>query len=210
MADFTTPNLEGANEKLNKFLTDSKILKDKLVAKHGADAAAAKTEIETLVTDITASAKEMISELPDTSNISVQSEFASLKDIDLTTKAGQDQFNKKVESIKSQFGDTLEAQGIDIDKVSKDIQSGTAEVGDVIPNLQLPEGETVPIELPSNIKLPSAEAIKEVFDNMPEFEISIGGLESGSEDLKSKIQEAFDALEEATKKENTESKLTEV
>ena len=35
MADFTTPNLQGANEKLNKALTDATALKDKLLAEHG-------------------------------------------------------------------------------------------------------------------------------------------------------------------------------
>ena len=203
MADFTTPNLEGANTKLNKFLTDAKLLKDKVVAKHGADAAAAKTDIETLVTDVTASVRDMISELPTTPNVSVQSEFAALKDIDITTKVGQEQYNTKVESIKSQFGDTLEAQGIDVDSISKDIQSGAKDIGDNIPNLQLPEGSTVPIELPSNVKIPSIEALKEKLDTMPDFKIEID-----SDLLKEKANEALDAIDKLKKDNETESKLT--
>jgi hypothetical protein len=210
MADNTTANLEGANEKLNKFLTDATIMKDKLIAKHGADASAIKSDLESLVTDVQSSIQKMIPELPDTPNVSAQAEFAALKDIDITTTAGKKQYDAKVAEIKSKFGDTLESKGIDVDTIAKDIQSGAKDIGDSIPNLQLPDGETVPIELPSNISFPSIEALKEKLETMPEFKISIGGLESGSEDLKSKVKEALDALDEATKKENTESKLTEV
>ena len=203
MADYTTPNLEGANEKLNKFLTDAKLMKDKLIAKHGADASDIKSDLESLVTDVTASVKDMIPELPTVPNVNVQSEFASLTDIDITTKAGQEQFNAKVESVKSQFGDTLEAQGIDVDNISKDIQSGAKDIGDSIPNLQLPEGTTIPIELPSNVKIPSIEALKEKLETMPDFKIEID-----SDLLKEKANEALDLLENLKKDNETESKLT--
>ena len=60
MADFTTANLCGGSDKLNKILTDVKTLKDGIVAKHGADASAALSTVETLVTDVTTSLKEQI------------------------------------------------------------------------------------------------------------------------------------------------------
>ena len=162
MADFTTANLCGGSDKLNKILTDVKTLKDGIIAKHGADASAALSTVETLVTDVTASLKDMIPELPTIPNINVQAEFEELKSIvDTTTKAGKAQYDAKVESIKGQFGDTLKANGIDVDDMSKQVKEGIADACDAIPNLQIAAGESIPIELPANIKLPDAEAVKE-------------------------------------------------
>ena len=52
MADFTTANLEGANELFNKTATDAKALKDQLVAQHGADASTMKAAVESKVADL--------------------------------------------------------------------------------------------------------------------------------------------------------------
>ena len=75
MADFTTPNLCGGSASFSKILTDVKTLKDGIAAKHGADASAALSTVETLVTDVSASLKDMIPELPTIPNINVQAEF---------------------------------------------------------------------------------------------------------------------------------------
>ena len=204
MADFTTANLCGGSDKLNKILTDVKTLKDGIIAKHGADASAALSTVETLVTDVTTSLKEMIPELPTIPNINVQAEFEELKSVvDTTTKAGKEQFDAKVESIKGKFGETLEANGIDVDDMSKQVQEGLADACDAIPNLQIPDGETIPIELPTNIKLPDIEALKEKLTTMPEFKIEID-----SELLKEKANEALDLLENLKKDLETESKFT--
>ena len=55
MADFTTANLEGANELLNKTLSDTKTLKDSLAAQAGADASTIKSALESKATDLTSS-----------------------------------------------------------------------------------------------------------------------------------------------------------
>ena len=52
MADFTNLNLEGANEKLNKALTDAKALKDSLLANHGGDASDILASVESKVSDL--------------------------------------------------------------------------------------------------------------------------------------------------------------
>ena len=193
-------------DKLNKILTDVKTLKDGIAAKHGADASAALSTVETLVTDVSASLKDMIPELPTIPNINVQAEFEELKSVvDTTTKAGKEQFDAKVESIKGKFGETLEANGIDVDDMSKQVQGGLAEACDAIPNLQIPDGETIPIELPANIKLPDIEALKEKLTTMPEFKIEID-----SDLLKEKANEALDAIDKLKKDNETESKLTHV
>ena len=202
MADFTTANLEGANELFNKTATDAKALKDSLVAQHGADASAMKAAVESKVADLQTSLSSMIPELPTVPNVNMQGEFAGLADIDISTSAGLEQYQTQVANITSQFGTSMKDKGLDIDSLATEIQAG-GDVGDLIPNLQLADGETIPIELPANISIPSIEAIKEKLESMPDFKIEIDGAV-----LKQQAQDALDAIQKEKEKLETESKLT--
>ena len=202
MADFTTADLEGANELLNKTLTDALALKDQLVASHGDDATALLNSLQSKVADLESSLLNMIPELPTVPNVNMQGEFAGLADIDISTPQGLEQYKAQVSNIESQFGTAMKDKGLDIDSLATEIQAG-GDVGDLLPNLQLADGETIPIELPSNISIPSIEAIKEKLEDMPEFKIEID-----SEELKKKAQDALDAIEKERIKQETESKWT--
>jgi hypothetical protein len=202
MADFTNLNLEGANEKFNKTATDAKSLKDSLVAQHGADASAMKASVESKVADLESSLSSMIPELPTIPNVNMQGDFAGLADIDLTTPAGLEQYKSQVSSITEKFGPAMADKGLDIDGLATKIQEG-GDVGDLIPNLQLADGGTLPFELPSNVKIPSVEAIKEKLETIPDFKIEIDGSV-----LKEKAQEALDAIQKEKEKLETESKWT--
>ena len=202
MADFTTANLEGANETFNKTLNDAKALKDSLVAQHGADASTMKAAVESKVAELQTSLSSMIPELPTVPNVNMQGEFAGLADIDISTPAGLEQYQTQVTNITSQFGTAMKDKGLDIDSLATEIQAG-GDVGDLIPNLQLADGETLPFELPSNISIPSIEAIKEKLESMPDFKIEIDGAV-----LKQQAQDALDAIQKEKEKLETESKLT--
>ena len=78
MADFTTADLEGANELLNKTLTDALALKDQLVASHGDDATALLNSLQSKVADLESSLLNMIPELPTVPNVNMQGEFAGI------------------------------------------------------------------------------------------------------------------------------------
>tara|TARA_B100001057_G_scaffold479420_1_gene551053 strand:+ start:2657 stop:3637 length:981 start_codon:yes stop_codon:yes gene_type:complete len=157
MADFTNLNLEGANEKLNKALTDAKALKDSLLANHGGDASTILASVESKVSDLQNSFADMIPELPTIPNINMQSEFATLTNFDI----GTPQYQSQVANITAQFGAAMKDKGLDIESLAGQIQSG-GDVGDLLPNLQLPDGETIPIELPAEVSLPSTEAVEEI------------------------------------------------
>ena len=202
MADFTSANLEGANELLNDSLTKAKSLKDSLIAQHGADASAMKSAVESKVADLQTSLSSMIPELPTVPNVNMQGEFASLADIDISSTAGLEQYQAQVANIQSQFGTAMADKGLDIDSLATQIQAG-GDVGDLIPNLQLADGSTIPLELPSNISIPSIEAIKEKLEEMPDFKIEIDGAV-----LKQQAQDALDAIQKEKEKLETESKLT--
>ena len=157
MADFTNLNLEGANEKLNKALTDAKALKDSLLANHGGDASTILASVESKVSDLQNSFADMIPELPTIPNINMQSEFAQLTNFDITSP----QYPAQIANITSKFGPAMKAKGLDIESLAEQIQAG-GDVGDLLPNLQLPDGETIPIELPAEVSLPSTEAVEEI------------------------------------------------
>ena len=156
MADFTNLNLEGANEKLNKALTDAKALKDNLLANHGGDASDILASVESKVSDLQNSFADMIPELPTIPNINMQSEFATLSKLNITSP----QYLSQVANITSQFGTAMKAKGLDIESLAEQILAG-GSIGDLLPNLQLPDGELVPVELPAEVSLPSKEAVEE-------------------------------------------------
>ena len=170
MADFTRADIEGANELLNKTLTDGLALKDSLLAEHGGDATAILNAVKDKVSDLKSSLSSMIPELPTIPNANMQSEFATLVNLDLTTPAGLEQYKSQVLGITNKFGTAMADKGLDIDSLATQIQTG-GDVGDLLPNLQIPDGLTIPIELPSNIKIPSVEAIKEKITVTPTLQL---------------------------------------
>ena len=161
MADFTNLNLEGANEKLNKALTDAKALKDNLLASAGGDASTILASLESKVSDLQNSFADMIPELPTIPNINMQSEFAQLTNFDITSP----QYPAQIANITSKFGPAMKAKGLDIESLAEQIQSG-GDVGDLLPNLQLPDGETIPVELSAEVSLASTEAVEEIISKV--------------------------------------------
>ena len=81
MADFTTPDLQGANETLNKALNDATKLKDSFLANHGAEASSILSSLSALVNDLVSSFKSLIPELPSIPNINAQSDFTQLANL---------------------------------------------------------------------------------------------------------------------------------
>jgi hypothetical protein len=63
MAVFSNDNIQGANAKLNKSLTDAKALKDSLLANHGGDASTILASLQSKVNDLVSSFADMIPEL---------------------------------------------------------------------------------------------------------------------------------------------------
>ena len=178
MADFTTPNLQGANEKLNKALTDATALKDKLLAEHGGEASSILATLQSAVADLITSLSSLIPELPEVPNVNMQSDFTQLANFDITTPDGLAQFEAQKANIKSQFGDALDTKGFDLDSIASQMNSlsledAVAQIGDLTPNLQLPAGETIPVELPSNIAQASEQAVKEAISVVDKETVSL-------------------------------------
>ena len=218
MADFTTADLEGANELLNKTLTDALALKDQLVASHGDDATALLNSLQSKVADLESSLSNMIPELPTVPNVNMQGEFATLVNFDVTTPQGLEQFTAQTANITAQFGTAMKDKGLDIDSLATEIQAG-GDVGDLLPNLQLPDGETLPIELPANVSLPSKESVAETISKtakdavtLTTKEVEVITEEAGvglTKVAKTDIEESLLSAVDASNKKYKENKLAE-
>ena len=119
-----------------------------------------------------------------------------------------EQYQTQVANISKDFGTTLADKGLDINSLASQIQAG-GDVGSLIPNLQLPDGASLPIELPSNISFPSIPAIDEIISDMPEFSVTIDNdtLKSLGDAAKDAINKSKEEIEKS-KKKYTETKLT--
>jgi hypothetical protein len=61
---------------------------------------------------------------------------------------------------------------LDIESLAEQIQSG-GDVGDLLPNLQLPAGEIIPVELPAEVSLPSIESVEEIISKVNKDTVSL-------------------------------------
>jgi len=168
MAVFSNNNIQGANAKLNKSLTDAKALKDSLLANHGGDASTILASLQSKVNDLVSSFADMIPELPSVPNINMQSEFSQLTNFDI----GTPQYQSQVASITAQFGTAMKDKGLDIESLASQIQAG-GDVGALLPNLQIPDGEIIPIELPAEVSLPSVEAVEEKISTTDKEKVTV-------------------------------------
>ena len=169
MVDYKTPNLVGANTLLNETLTKSESIKNSFKEQMNdvtADASAIKGALESEVAGLKDKLSSLIPELPEIPNISAQSDFAALKNLNLQTPAGLENYTSQLSALKDSFGDVLIAGGLVIEDLAGQILEGV-DVGSLIPNFQIPDGSTIPIELPANIKVASSEALKEKLTTTP-------------------------------------------
>lgn len=169
MVDYKTPNLVGANTLLNETLTKSESIKNSFKEQMNdvtADASAIKGVLESEVAGLKDKLSSLIPELPEIPNVSAQSDFAALKNLNLQTPAGLENYTSQLSALKDSFGDVLTAGGLVIEDLAGQILEGV-DVGSLIPNFQIPDGSTIPIELPANIKVASSEALKEKLTTTP-------------------------------------------
>ena len=98
----------------------------------------------------------------------MQSEFSQLTNFDI----GTPQYQSQVASITAQFGTAMNAKGLDIESLASQIQAG-GDVGALLPNLQIPDGEIIPIELPAEVSLPSVEAVEEKISTTDKEKVTV-------------------------------------
>ena len=177
MADFTTANLPGANEKFNTVRGKFTSLKTSLKSNMEVDASSLSSTLKTDITSFADELKKLIPELPDLPDISLQASLTSFTELSGETA------NKALASIKSRFGDGVGDLGFDLDELVAQAQDAVGKgesIASKIPNITIPEGGGVAKLLPNNVKQADIETIEELLSEDINQEI-IEGLKKESE-----------------------------
>ncbi len=159
MADFTTANLPGANEKFNTVRGKFTSLKTSLKSNMEVDASSLSSTLKTDITSFADELKKLIPELPDLPDISLQASLTSF------TELSGESANKALASIKSRFGDGVGDLGFDLDELVTQAQDAVGKgesIASKIPNITIPEGGGVAKLLPNNVKQADIETIEEL------------------------------------------------
>ena len=149
MADFTTANLPGANEKFNTVRGKFTSLKTSLKSNMEVDASSLSSTLKTDITSFADELKKLIPELPDLPDISLQASLTSF------TELSGESANKALASIKSRFGDGVGDLGFDLDELVTQAQDAVDKgqsIASKIPNITIPEGGGIAKLLPNNVK----------------------------------------------------------
>ena len=187
MADFTTANLPGANEKFNTVRGKFTSLKTSLKSNMEVDASSLSSTLKTDITSFADELKKLIPELPDLPDISLQASLTSF------TELSGESANKALASIKSRFGDGVGDLGFDLDELVAQAQDAVDKgqsIASKIPNITIPEGGGVAKLLPNNVKQADIETIEELLSEDINQEI-IEGLKKESEEKQKLEQQAL-------------------
>ena len=169
MADFTTANLPGANEKFNTVRGKFTSLKTSLKSNMEVDASSLSSTLKTDITSFADELKKLIPELPDLPDISLQASLTSF--IELSGESA----NKALASIKSRFGDGVGDLGFDLDELVAQAQDAVGKgesIASKIPNITIPEGGGVAKLLPNNVKQADIETIEELLSEKVNVEVT--------------------------------------
>ena len=125
MADFKTADICGASPNLNGVLEKMDSLKNSLSSSLTVDPSALASTLSSEVSALSSSLSGMIPELPSAPDVSLQAELTALSNINLSLPSGLLEYRSKLESITSQFGDSLTSAGFSLDDLVSQVAPPT-------------------------------------------------------------------------------------
>ena len=149
MADFTTANLPGSNEKFNTIRSKFTSLKTSLKSNMVVDASSLVSTLQSDLSSFGSDFKKIIPELPDLPDLSLQAELESF------AKLSGESAAQALASIESKFGDGVKSLGFDLDELSsgaKDAVGKGESIASKIPNITVPVAGGDAKLLPNNVK----------------------------------------------------------
>ena len=149
MADFTTANLPGSNEKFNTIRSKFTSLKTSLKSNMVVDASSLVSTLQSDLSSFGSDFKKIIPELPDLPDLSLQAELESFANLSGESAA------TALASIESKFGDGVKKFGFDLDELSseaKDVVGKGESIASKIPNITVPVAGGDAKLLPNNVK----------------------------------------------------------
>ena len=159
MADFTTANLPGSNEKFNTIRSKFTSLKTSLKSNMVVDASSLVSTLQSDLSSFGSDFKKIIPELPDLPDLSLQAELESF------AKLSGESAATALASIESKFGDGVKSLGFDLDELSseaKDVVGKGESIASKIPNITVPVAGGDAKLLPNNVKQADIETIEEL------------------------------------------------
>ena len=159
MADFTTANLPGSNEKFNTIRNKFTSLKTSLKSNMAVDASSLVSTLQSDLSSFGNDFKKIIPELPDLPDLSLQAELESF------AKLSGESAAQALASIKSRFGDGVRDFDFDLDELVTQAKAAIAKgqsIASKIPNITIPEAGGIAKLLPNNVKQADIETIEEL------------------------------------------------
>jgi len=187
MPDITIPNLAGASEVFNGYVSKVNIIKDDVLAGLEVDASALASTLTPELTALTAELRDFMPELPALPDINLQSQLSSLSGLDV----GSSQYNTLLGSITDNFGTALTSAGSSLDSLVSDAASAVAggnTLSGIVPNMELPA-------LGGDVKL-LADAIKQATEDAETEIVSSFTSNDALTNLQSTLSDAVTAAQE--------------
>ena len=168
MADFKTADICGASPNLNGVLEKMDSLKNSLSSSLTVDPSALASTLSSEVSALSSSLSSMIPELPSVPDVSLQAELTALSNIDISLPTGLLEYRSKLDSITSQFGDSLTSSGFSLDDLVSQvaplvpsISAPSVDLCSVVPNFKLPDGATEAVESAAETLMADAPGVAE-------------------------------------------------
>ena len=168
MADFKTADICGASPNLNGVLEKMDSLKNSLSSSLTVDPSALASTLSSEVSALSSSLSSMIPELPSVPDVSLQAELTALSNIDISLPSGLLEYRSKLNSITSQFGDSLASSGFSLDSLVSQvaplvpsISAPSVDLCSVVPNFKLPDGATEAVESAAETLMADAPGVAE-------------------------------------------------
>ena len=205
MADFKTADICGASPNLNGVLEKMDSLKNSLSSSLTVDPSALASTLSSEVSALSSSLSGMIPELPSVPDVSLQAELTALSNIDISLPTGLLEYRSKLDSITSQFGDSLASSGFSLDSLVSQvaplvpsISAPSVDLCSVVPNFKLPDGATEAVESAAETLMADAPGVAEKVSEVT----ANADVASVQEDLK-KVTDAIANGTAYTKASNT-------
>ena len=171
MVDFTSSNLQAANEKYNNIVSKLNDVKNDALANLQTEASSAAAALSSQLSNVTTELRSLVPEPISIPNINLQAQLQSLSGLTDPTQSAN-----LLTSINTNFSTALTSSGFNLDTLvssaSAAVAAGTSLSG-TIPNFELPaSGIGDAIQKASNVKIPSIDPIIETaagFSDNTEF-----------------------------------------
>ena len=195
MADFTTANLPGSNEKFNTIRNKFTSLKTSLKSNMEVDASSLVSTLQSDLSSFGSEFKKIIPELPDLPDLSLQAELESF------AKLSGESAARALASIESKFGDGIKKLGFDLDELSSEAKDAVGKgesIASKIPNITVPEAGGDAKLLPNNVKQADGDGKEEEVSKKVDQEKTEEVKKETEEKQKSLIESLIDSIKEVS------------